>query len=102
MKPATTGKMMYPRAVRKQQIEEVIALRQMVDKKPSTMRQIARGLNMSPSNHLMELLWEMADEQRLIPKPREYRQTMTAWDFKLPPDRAARIVEKVYQGPVGK
>lgn len=91
------GTILYPRDVRKAQIEEQVALHQSIHKKPLTMRQIAHRIQMSPGGHLMNILWEMAEEQRLIAHPRQYRETMTAWDFKLPPDRVDVVLERVYR-----
>ena len=61
------------------------------------MRQIAKRVHMSPGGHLMDILWEMTDEQRLIPAPRAYRESMTAWDFKLPPERVDVVLERIYE-----
>jgi len=91
------GTILYPRDVRKAQIEEQVALHQTFHKKPLTMRQIAKRIKMSPGGHLMNILWEMSDEQRLIALPRAYRSTVTAWDFKLPPDRVDSVLERIYE-----
>jgi len=93
----TEGTIVYPRDARKAQIEEQVALHQSINKQPLTMRQIARRIQMSPGGHLMNILWEMAEEQRLIAHPRPYRETMTAWDFKLPPDRVGTVLERIYE-----
>ena len=85
----------YPKSTRMDQIEKEVAVHQTMSRKPMSMRQIARRLNMSASGHLMSILWDMVDDGRLISEPRPYRDT-TAWDFRVPPDRMLSVLDKVY------
>lgn len=82
---------MCVRSARKEQIEREIADYQRMNKQGLSMRQIAKRIGMSPSSHLMSILWELAEESRLIAKPLDYRPGMTAWNWKLPPDRLSRL-----------
>lgn len=95
MKQVTGAILSYPKCHRMDQIEKEIAVHQTMSRKPMTMRQLARRLNMSASGHLMGILWDMADQGRLIASPREYRN-QTAWDWKLPADKVGAVLDKVY------
>jgi len=91
----TVGVLSYPKAHRMSQIEHELAIHQTMSRKPMTMRQIARRLNMAASGHLMTILWDMCDQGRIIGTPRPYRN-MTAWDWKLAPNRMGAALDKVY------
>lgn len=87
---AQAGKLMCSRDARKGQIEREIAHHQRMEKTGLSMRQIAKRIGMSPSSHLMGILWEMADEKRLISKARDYRDGV-AWDFRVPSSRLEKL-----------
>lgn len=85
------------REQRKQQIEDAIAIKTLESKGPQSMRQIARAIDMSPSKHVMSILWDMVDDGRLVANPREHRPGWTAWDFQLPPHRIAHAIGMAYE-----
>ena len=90
------GVVSYPRAIRMEQIEKAIAVDQAMHRRPLSMRQIAHRLNMSASNHLMCMLWDLVDAGRLVADPRPYREGIVAWDFRLVPDRLSAVLADVY------
>jgi hypothetical protein len=90
------GVVSYSKATRMGQVEQQIAEFQILNKKGLSMRQIARRLGMSASGHLMSILWDMAETHRLVAIPRPYRDGMTAWEFKLPPDRLSIVWDSIY------
>ena len=86
----------YPKSVRIDQIQRAIAIEQAIQKRGLSMRQIASRIQMSPSGHLMSLLWDMNDDGLLIAKPHDYRDNMKRWEFRIPPDRLGVLLDEVY------
>ncbi len=87
----------HSRGERKAQILNVLAIGVGdCTKTKLSMRQIARRIGMTPSAHVMSILWDLVDEGRVIASPRNYRD-MVAWDFSLPARRPTiyNTLEKV-------
>jgi hypothetical protein len=87
----------YPREERVKQIENLLAVRVVESKPPATMRQIAKGLGMSPSGRLMGILWDMVDAGKLVANPRPHRPGWTAWEFQIPAHKIDLAVGLAYE-----
>lgn len=86
-----------PREKRKEQIEQVLAIKTLESKGPFSMRQIARAVDMAQSGTFMAILWDMVDDGKLVANPRPYRPGWTTWEFQLPPHRLALVTGQAYE-----
>lgn len=86
-----------PREKRKEQIEQVLAIKTLESKGPFSMRQIARAVDMAQSGTFMAILWDMVDDGKLVANPRPYRPNKTAWDFQIPPHRIDLVLGQAYE-----
>lgn len=87
----------YPKAERIKQIENALAVRVVESKTPATMRQVAKAVGMSPSKHLMNILWDMVDAGKLVADPQPYRPGWTAWYFQIPAHKIDQAVGMAYE-----
>lgn len=87
----------FPKAERIRQIESALAVRAVESKAPASMRQIAKAVRMSPSKHLMNILWDMVDAGKLVANPRDWRPGWTAWDFQIPAHKIDQAIGQVYE-----
>ena len=71
-------KISYSKEERFQQIEDYLKVHE-----SGTMRQIAKAIKITPGGHLMDLLWQMVDDQILKADSEEYRPKWIRWTFKL-------------------
>lgn len=87
----------YSRGERIKQIEDAMAVRVIESKPPATMRQVAKALGMSPSKHLMSILWDMVDAGKLVANPRPHRPGWTAWEFRIAAHRIDLAIGMAYE-----
>jgi hypothetical protein len=71
-------KISYSKEERFQQIEDYLKTHE-----KGTMRQIAKAIKITAGGHLMDLLWQMVDDQRLKADSEEYRPKWIRWTFSL-------------------
>ncbi len=96
-KQAESGAILsYPKEQRIAQIEQVIAVHQVTHKTGLSMRQIAKQINMAPSDHLMKLLWHMSDAGYLRAKRKPYRDNMISYLWYVSRDRLGVVLDRVY------
>lgn len=84
---------------RESEIEKALAVRSMQNGKAATMRELARITGVSASTFLMNRLWKMVDDGRLIANPEQYHGgvTQVRWLFQLPADRLPNVLGDVYE-----
>jgi len=95
----------YSRAERKEQILNTLLIKVQHGKKPNaTMYQIAKSLDMSPSNHLMKILKEMAKDGQLNWYTTDHRPGLKKYVFMLPrgsytpPKKQDRVIKLAVNG----
>ena len=86
----------YSKEYRMDQIEEVMAVHQVMVKGGMSMRMIAKQIGMSPSNHLMNILWTMADDGRIMARKKHYRPNIDSFVWFVSADRLGVVLDKVY------
>ena len=81
----------YRRDERKDQIEHVVYEYLYMHRKAMTMRQIADAVGMSPQMHLIRILDEMVDAERLLLKPFDYNGGKCSYrcEYTIPPQKVA-------------
>lgn len=88
----------YSREVRQQQIMRALTLCRMEGRPGQSMRQLARKVDMAPSNHLMGLLWGLVDLGWIIATPSDYRGPAgVRWAFEIAPHKYSEHLFLVYQ-----
>ena len=94
--PISGGVLSLPKTARMEQIERVIAVHQTMQKQGLTMRQIARQIGMSPSDHLMSILWDLAEADRLLCRYKDYRPNIKSFVWFVTPNRLGLVLDQVY------
>lgn len=90
----------YSREVRRSQILHALALCRMQGSPILSMRQIARRIDMSPSNHVMSILWDMVDLNLIVATPHAHQgATDVRWSFEIAPHKYAETLHDVYHTP---
>jgi hypothetical protein len=86
-------------AERESEIEKALAIRAMNNGQPATMRELARCTGVSASTFMMNRLWKMVDDGRLIANPEPYGSgvTQTRWLFQVPAHRLPTVLGDVYE-----
>jgi hypothetical protein len=87
----------YSKQEIQKKILDVLAVRVVESKPPTSMRQIAKALNRHPNGHMMNILWDMVDAGKLVANPRPHRPNKTAWDFQLSPHLIDHAIGEVYE-----
>ena len=88
----------YSREHRQKQIMFELALGQMQGRPTHSMRQLARKLDMAPSNHLMGILWAMVDQNLIIAEPAPHQgATRVKWAFSIAPHKYQDCIGDVYK-----
>lgn len=88
----------YSREHRQRQIMHELALGQMQGRPAHSMRQLARKLDMAPSNHLMGILWAMVDQNLIVATPHAHQgATVVRWSFEIAPHKYRDCIGDVYK-----
>lgn len=86
------------RQKREEAIERELAIAATLDKKPLSMRQIARRMKVAAGGWLMDILCAMADAGRILQNTFVYRggTCKARFTFTLPPARIADVAQKAW------
>lgn len=72
----------YPRRMRREARKELIYTLIPTNRYGTTMYGLAWQMGLSPSAHLMDMIWELVEEGRVVASPEPHRPNVQKWIFR--------------------